>query len=121
MALAVTVEDFQIGRVVSRTFGALSLAVQLICPYIMQAALVRGTLTDLNGERPSLGKTLSTGLSLFHPETLVTLNRTNLIVVKWIESVVVYSIAAVGATAIYYELRTVKEGVAPEQLAAAFD
>jgi hypothetical protein len=39
----------------------------------------------------------------------------------WLDSVIVGVFYAVGVAAVYYELRTVKEGVAPQQLAAAFD
>ncbi|HKU54784.1 MAG TPA: hypothetical protein VJP60_05435 [Rhizomicrobium sp.] len=250
----VTIEDFQIGRVVSRTFGvfarnfvtflmvallfmlpalavdfylgtpnyfaagatrgwmfgALAAVVQLLCPYLLSAALVRATITDLNGERPGLGSALSTGFALFlpvlalalmslfgiivgsalllvpglmlmcgwsvvipvrvteHTGIMETFGRSwdltkgyrwkifgllimyfivaivlSLVValisgvsfakavtvvgsipyisLTWLDSVIVGALAAVGAAAIYYELRTVKEGIAPQQLAAAFD
>jgi hypothetical protein len=250
----VTIEDFQIGRVVSRTFGAcgrnlvtfllvallfmlpamavdfyvgtpnyiaagtakgwmfgvLAALPQFICPYLLAAALVKATITDLNGERPSLGSALSNGFALFLPVLVLTVMSllgvmlgTLLLVVPglmlmtgwsvvvpvrvtehtgimqtfgrswdltsgyrwkifgllvmyiivifllsfvtrlisgvslaqaatamggipyislmWLNSVIVGLLSAVGAAAIYYELRTVKEGVAPQQLAAAFD
>ena len=250
----VTIEDFQIGRVVSRTFGAVgrnlvtfllvallfmlpALAVdfyvgtpnyfaagtakgwmfgvlaalpQFVCPYLLAAALVKATITDLNGDRPTLGSALSNGFALFLPVLVLTLISlfgvmlgTLLLVVPglmlmcgwsvvipvrvtestgiretfgrswdltsgyrwkifgllvmyiiivflfsfvirlisgvsfaqaatamgnipyisltWLVSVVVGVLTAVGVAAIYYELRTVKEGIAPQQLAAAFD
>jgi hypothetical protein len=250
----VTIEDFQIGRVVSRTFGVFArnlitflivallfmlpaLAVdfyvgtpnyfvagttkgwmfgvlagvtQLVCPYLLSAALVKATITDLNGERPSLGSALSTGFALFLPVLVLALmslfgimlgsalllvpglilmcgwsvvipvrvtDNTSLmqtfgrswdltngyrwkifgllvmyiiiilllsfvtrvisgvsfaqaatttgsipyISLTWLVSAFVGVLTAVGVAAIYYELRTVKEGIAPQQLAAAFD
>ena len=50
-----------------------------------------------------------------------TQGNMTLTILTWIDTVLVGAISATGVTAIYYELRTVKEGMAPEQLAAAFD
>jgi hypothetical protein len=254
MAITDTVENFQIGRVISRTFGTfarnaalfllvaalamlpvllvnlymgspnymvvgtnrgwgfgvLVLAVQLVCPPLLQATLVQATITDLNGERPDLGQSLSTGVALFLPVVGITLvyflglifglvllivpglilmtawavaiparvvERTGFwgafsrsgaltknhrwkifgllllygivaivtsflilavagvsfakadtmtgdipyLVFDWIERVILSLVVAIGFTTAYYELRTVKEGMAPQQLAAAFD
>jgi hypothetical protein len=254
MAVTDTVEDFQFGRVFSRTFGlvsrnagiflvaaaivmlplllvsfylgspnymvtgttkgwmfgVLSFVMAFICPSLLQAALVQAAITDLNGNRPSLGQSLSTGFALFLPVVGITIawlagfllgsillvvpglivmaawsvvipvrviERTGFtatfgrsraltkgyrwqifgllvlywaaivalsllvtmasglgflevgtvsgnvpyIILQWVQSVVVSLIGSVGVTAIYYELRTVKEGIAPESLAAAFD
>jgi hypothetical protein len=49
------------------------------------------------------------------------LHNTPYIVLQWLQSVITAVITAIGITAIYYELRTVKEGMAPQELAAAFD
>jgi hypothetical protein len=253
MVVVDTVEDFKIGRVVSRTFsvvtrniltfllaalvimipviainfyvgtpnyflagrakgvlyGALVAIVPIICTYLLQAALVQGTITDLNGEKPNLGASLSTGFTLALPVLGIAilsvlgmalgmvllvvpglilavgwsvavpvkvvertsiknsfgrswdltkgyrwkilglviiyflalvllglivatiskvslaqpggLHNTTYIVLQWLQGVITAVFSAIGATAIYYELRTVKEGMAPEQLAAAFD
>ena len=42
-------------------------------------------------------------------------------VIEWLSRVVLALISSVGATAIYYELRLVKEGIGAQQMAAAFD
>ena len=191
-------------------FGALAVILQLGCTYVLQAALVQGSITDLNGERPELGGALSTGFALALPVFIIAmlsllgmglgfvllvvpgiivavgwsvvvpvrvvertgvketfsrswdltkghrwkifwlvvmyaivsylcallvaalagisfmasarvLNNTPFIVMQWLLQVVLAVITAVGITAIYYELRTVKEGLGPQQLAAAFD
>lgn len=39
----------------------------------------------------------------------------------WLVTVILGALASVGVAALYYELRTVKEGIGPQQLAAAFD
>jgi hypothetical protein len=249
----VAIEDFEIGRVVGRTFGVfgrnlivyLSIALlfmlpalvadlyvgtpnyilagatkgwsmgflaavpQFVCPYLLAAALVKATITDLNGERPSWGSILSTGLALFLPVLLLTImslfgvmlgimlalvpgiilmtgwavvipvlaaENTGIIQsfgrswdltrgyrwkifgllllyfivafllnfvaqlifgvsfaqtaltggigyisLMWLNSVILGAFYAVGIAALYYELRTVKEGIGPQQLAAAFD
>jgi hypothetical protein len=49
------------------------------------------------------------------------MNNIPYIVLQWLQSVILAVFTAVGVTAIYYELRTVKEGREPQQLAAAFD
>ena len=116
MAIA-TVEDFQIGRVISRTFGvfgrniatfllaaalimlpvlvvgilfgsinyfqvgmakgwllgAAAAAVQIICAFLLQATLVKSTISELNGARPTLGGALSTGLSLIVPIAIIAI------------------------------------------------
>jgi hypothetical protein len=246
--------SFQIGRVVSRTFGVISrnfviflaaaalimlpvvaidfyngtpnavasglakgwrmavvaFAVQIVCTYLLQASLVRGAITDMNGERPTLGSALSTGFGLIVPVFIIsilfllgmtagmvllivpgimlavawsvvipvrvventgiseTFGRSRAltkgyrwpifwlvvlytiaailtgaligvvagvsfgraatvngnipyIVMTWAMQVVLAIVSSVGVSAVYYELRTVKEGIAPEQLAAAFD
>src|SRR4051812_38719947 len=108
MVITDSVADFQIGRVLSRTFGVLSrnlatflivaavimvpvillsfytgtpnyilagrekgfwfgalvAIIPIICTYLLQAALVQGTITDLNGEKANLGVALSTGFAL---------------------------------------------------------
>jgi hypothetical protein len=43
------------------------------------------------------------------------------LIVSWLTRVPLAALAAVGVAASYYELRLVKEGVGPQQLAAAFD
>jgi hypothetical protein len=254
MAIIDTVGDFQIGRVVSRTFGVLSrnaitfaiigavimvplllvnflagspnyivigttkgwglgaamVLLQLMFPSLLQAALVQGTISDLNGQRPTLGQSLSAGFAVFVPVVLISIvnwlgiifgmillivpglmlmtvwavvipvrvvertgfgdsfsrsgalskgsrwkifgllliygviaivlgwlatavtgvgiakagtmmNNTPYIVLEWIVRLVMSLLGAVGIAATYYELRTVKEGMAPQQLAAAFD
>jgi hypothetical protein len=191
-------------------FGVLAFLLQIVCTYLLQAALVEGTITDLNGERPDMGGALSTGFALAVPVFVITilsllgmalgfvllivpgvifaigwsvavpvrvvertdirgafkrsweltkgyrwkifwlilmyaivaylaafltalvagvsflaattaLNNTPYIVLEWLLRVVLAVITSIGITAIYYELRTVKEGMAPEELAAAFD
>jgi hypothetical protein len=254
MSLAVPVEDFQIGRVVSRTFGVFGrnaitfltvalvvmapvLALQVwlgstsylvvgrssgwvlgavagivpfVCGYLLQASLVQGTITDLNGEKPSVGRALSTGfaqilavaiiaivsllgmglglvllvvpglilltgwsvvipvrvaegttvgdafrrsweltsqyrwkifgvlviyfiialvagfvtravLRISLMDAAVMTHNIPLIAVTWITNLLMTVIGAIGVAAIYYELRTVKEGVAPDALVKAFD
>ena len=49
------------------------------------------------------------------------LHNTPYLVLQWLLSVILAIFTAVGITAVYYELRTVKEGMAPQELAAAFD
>jgi hypothetical protein len=254
MAIIDTVGDFQIGRVVSRTFGVMSrnaatflivgalvmvvpllvnflvgtpnyivagttkgwgvggllLLMALVFPSLLQAALVQGTISDLNGIKPTLGGTLSAGFAVFVPAILIsivnwlgiifgtvllvvpglmlmtawsvvipvrvvektgfaeTFSRSGMltkgsrwkifgllliyfiialvlgllatrlagvsfaqsrsvtgnipyIALEWVTRVVLSLLGAVGISAVYYELRTVKEGMAPQQLAAAFD
>lgn len=253
MVITDSVADFQIGRVLSRTFGVLSrnlasfliaaavimipvivlsfyagtpnyvlagrekgflfgalvAIIPIICTYLLQAALVQGTITDLNGEKANLGAALSTGFGLALPVCVIAilgllgmmlgtvllvvpgiilavgwsvavpvkvvertsikdsfgrswdltkgyrwkifglvliyllaiiaislvvgvlskaslmqgggLHNTTYIILQWLQSVITAVLTAIGITAIYYELRTVKEGMAPEELAAAFD
>jgi hypothetical protein len=254
MAIIDTVGDFQIGRVVSRTFGVLSrnavtyliigaaimapillvnflagspnyvvigttkgwalgaamVLLQLVFPSLLQAALIQGTISDLNGQRSTLGQTLSVGFAVFLPVLLISIvnwlgiifgmillvvpglmvmtawavvipvrvvertgfsesfsrsgaltkgsrwkifglmliyliiaialgmlattlagvgltkantmvNNIPYIILEWITRLVLSLLGAVGVAAIYYELRTVKEGMAPQELAAAFD
>ena len=190
--------------------GLATVAVNIICTYLLQAALVQATITDLNGEKADLGNALSTAFSLAPPVIAISiltllgvglgmillvvpglmlmcawcvavparvvegtgigdafgrsreltkghrwpifgllviygivailtgigimlvsgvaLSQANqvqgnipYIVLTWLEQVVLAVITAVGVTAVYYELRTVKEGISPRQLAAAFD
>jgi hypothetical protein len=63
--------------------------------------------------------TLITGASLAGAGT--ALHNTPYIVVQWLLTVILTIFTAVGVTVIYYELRTVKEGMASQELAAAFD
>lgn len=262
-------EDFQIGRVVSRTFSALtanavtfliltavlmtpvlvstfyftkglvslqtatatdprgaalamasfsqtmttslfSYLIIIVFTYILQAALVQGTVTYLNGEKPSLANCLSAGFKsalplialailaylgmvagfvllvvpgiilammwsvvvpvfvVEHPGVFASFGRSRaltkghrgkifllvllyvviafiiglavalpmgvsltrpgaanysatFLILSWLTRVPLAALAAVGVAAIYYELRLVKEGVGPQQLAAAFD
>ncbi len=198
------------GRTKGFLFGALAALIPIVCTYLAQAALVQGTITDLNGERPDLGRALSAGFALLLPVTVIAilsllgmalgllllvvpgiilavgwsvavpvkvverasikdsfgrsweltkgyrwkilglvllyvlvvilftvlvtmisgvsfLQKGNVvgnipyIVLQWLQSVILAVFTAVGVTAIYYELRTVKEGLGPQQLAAAFD
>jgi hypothetical protein len=191
-------------------FAVAAFVVQMACTYLLQAAVVRCAITDLNGERPSFGQSLSTGLTLAVPVVIISVlyllgvsagmvlliipgmilavawsvavpvrvventgisesfgrsraltkgyrwpifwivvmygilafllsaivlavigvglsgsatafRNIPLIVVTWLEQVLLAIITAVGVAAIYYELRTIKEGIAPEQLASAFD
>ena len=184
--------------------------VNLACVYLLQAALVQATITDLNGERPSLGNALSAAFGLALPVIVISIltglgvglgmillivpglmllcawcvavpvrvvegasisesfgrsreltkghrwpifgllliygiiaillalvaataagislgqvsqahGNTTYIVIMWLMQVLTAVLSAVGATSIYYELRTVKEGAGPQQLAAAFD
>jgi hypothetical protein len=191
--------------------GTLAFLVGVVCTYLLQAALVHSTITDLNGGRPALGSALSTafgvalpvivisvlallgmmagmvllivpgiilalawcvavpvrvvegtgigetfgrsreltkgfrwpifGLLLIYAILAILLSLLALtvsgigfaqagqvqhgniayLVINWVLQVVLAVITAVGVTSIYYELRMVKEGVAPQQLAAAFD
>jgi hypothetical protein len=198
------------GRAKGFWFGALAAFIPVVCTYLAQAALVQGTITDLNGERPNLGRALSTGFALLIPVTVIAIlsllgvglglvllvapgiilgvgwsvavpvkvverasikdsfgrsweltkgyrwkifglvllyvlavilfsvlittisgvslmrgsglaNNIPYVVLQWVQSVILTLFTAVGVTAIYYELRTVKEGLGPEELAAAFD
>lgn len=190
--------------------GITSFLVTIICTYLLHAALVQATITDLNGEKPNLGRALSTAFGVALPVVAISLitwagvvlgmillivpglmlmcawcvavpvrvlestgigeafgrsreltkgyrwsifallliygiismlvgfgvllvsgvavsqasqvhGNVVYIVLTWLIQVVLAVITAVGTTAIYYELRTVKEGVSPQQLAAAFD
>jgi hypothetical protein len=254
MAVADLTEDFQIGRVVSRTFGVISrnfatfliaallillpvavldfyngtsnavsagridgflwgagaFVVQIACTYLLQASLVQGTITDLNGERTNLGNALSSGFQVVVPVFIIsflsllgmalgmvllvipgimlalawcvvvpvrvvegtgigeTFGRSRALTSgdrwkifwlllmygiiaillslvmamltgvaisqlntvqgnipylagTWLLQVVLAVVTSVGVAAIYYELRTIKEGISPRQLAAAFD
>jgi hypothetical protein len=47
--------------------GVVSAIVGVLSLFVLQAALLRGTLADLNGRRASLGDMLSTGLRFFFP------------------------------------------------------
>jgi hypothetical protein len=47
--------------------GLVSTIVSIISVFVLQAALLRGTIADLNGKRASLGDMLSTGLRFFFP------------------------------------------------------
>jgi hypothetical protein len=47
--------------------GVVSLIVGIMTVFVLQAALLRGTLADLNGKRASLGDMLSTGFRFFFP------------------------------------------------------
>ena len=189
---------------------AVTLLLSAVFAYVLQAALVQGTITDLNGERPNLGACLSTGFRLLLPLIAITLLAylgmfagfillfvpglmlalawsvvvparvventgifesfgrsraltsghrwkilglvliyvliafaiqavvalvfgasllrpsaasigTFYLVFAWLVRIPLTALAAVGVASLYYELRLVKEGVAPAQLAAAFD
>lgn len=63
---------------------------------------------------------LITGVGLLNPD-LATSVRTLPVVVNALVSIPLYGIAAAGAASIYFELRLVKEGIGPQQLASAFD
>jgi hypothetical protein len=54
-------------------------------------------------------------------QTEIAGSSTPYISLMWLNSVILGLFYAVGVAALYYELRTVKEGVGPQQLAAAFD
>lgn len=184
--------------------------VNIACIYLLQAALVQATITDLNGQRPSLGNALSAAFGLALPVIVISIltgigvalgmillvvpglmllcawcvavpvrvvedtgisesfgrsreltkghrwpifgllliygiiaillgllaavvagislgdvsqarGNTPYIVIMWLMQVFTAVISGVGVTSLYYELRTVKEGVGPQQLAAAFD
>jgi hypothetical protein len=201
---------FLAGRANGFLFGALAAIIPVVCTYLLQATLVQGTIADLNGERPDLGRALSTGFRLLLPvaaiailgtlgttlgmvllivpgmilgvgwsvavpvkvvertgikdsfgrswdltkgyrwkifglilmfvliifllsfivnmvsglsvmNTVSVLNNRPYILLQWLQSVITALLMAVGVTVIYYELRTVKEGLGPQQLAAAFD
>ena len=190
--------------------AAVAFTVQIVCTYLLQASLVRGAITDMNGEKPSLGSALSTGFGLIVPVFIISIlfllgmaagmillivpgimlavawavvipvrvventgisetfgrsraltkgyrwpifwlvilytiaailtgaligvitgvsfgraaavnGNVPYIVMTWAVQVVLAIVSSVGVSAVYYELRTVKEGIAPEQLAAAFD
>ncbi|HJR56434.1 MAG TPA: hypothetical protein VJ798_07630 [Rhizomicrobium sp.] len=61
------------------------------------------------------------GVSLITPGEDSAMRSIPFLVGNWLVSAVIYSIIGAGIASIYYELRTVKEGIAPQQLAAAFD
>lgn len=67
----------------------------------------------------SLLVTRMAGVSFAQANTVT--NNIPYIVMTWAVQVVLAIVTSVGVSAVYYELRTVKEGIAPEQLAAAFD
>jgi hypothetical protein len=191
-------------------FAAAAFVLQIACTYLLQAAVVRCAITDLNGERPSFGQALSSGLGLIVPVVIISVlylagisvgmalliipglmlaiawlvaipvrvventsitqsfgrsraltkgsrwpifwivvmygiiaflfaaivlaaigvgfagsatafRNIPLIVATWLEQAVLAIVTSVGVAVIYYELRTIKEGIAPEQLASAFD
>jgi hypothetical protein len=59
----------------------------------------------------------------FGPQTAATVSMTSLAMsegVNLLVSAVIAMFTAVGAASIYYELRSIKEGIGPEQLAAVF-
>jgi hypothetical protein len=178
--------------------------------YVLQAALVQGTILDLNGERPDLGKCLSAGFRVLLPVIAITflsyvgmaagmvllivpgiiwalawsvvvpvkvVEQTGIIasfgrswaltrghrwkilglflllvaamfviqgvvamvfatslfrpnqaaldpaylIAYWLVNIPLAAIMSVAVASLYYELRLVKEGVGPAQLAAAFD
>lgn len=190
--------------------GVLAFLISTACVYLLQAALVQATITDLNGSRPNIGNALSAAFGVALPVIAISLlavlgfmaglillvipglmlivawivavpvrvvegasigesfgrsraltkghrwgifgllviygiiaimagfltllisgvalSQANqvqgnipYIVLNWVLQVLLSVVTAVGVTSIYYELRTVKEGVAPQQLAAAFD
>lgn len=187
-----------------------TLLISLIFAFVLQAALVQGTITDLNGEKASLGNCLSTGFKSFPPliaiailvyfgilfgaillvvpgiiiglmwsvavpvkvveqigvfeslgrsraltkgarwqllglfviyfliaivfglvvgllfgVSLLRVSEASLspiyLTAEWLIRIPLTALLAVGIASIYYELRLVKEGVGPQQLAAAFD
>jgi hypothetical protein len=49
------------------------------------------------------------------------LAMTPLLIVNGVVNVITTTIIAVGTASVYYELRSIKEGIGPEQLAAVFD
>ena len=53
--------------------GALSFLVLTICTYILQASVIQGTLTYLNGEPVRLGDSLSAGFRSFLPIVVIAL------------------------------------------------
>jgi hypothetical protein len=62
-------------------------------------------------------------MGTFSPQTAATISMTSLAVhegVNLLVSAVIAMFTAVGAASIYYELRSIKEGIGPEQLAAVF-
>jgi hypothetical protein len=67
----------------------------------------------------SLLTTVVTGVGITHANTVQ--GNIPYIAVSWLLQVVLAVITSVGVAAIYYELRTAKEGISPQQLAAAFD
>jgi hypothetical protein len=69
-------------------------------------SVVLGAIVGVGSVAASGG--VATGGLLFH-------------VLEWFINVAVIALGAAGVASIYYELRTVKEGIAPQQLAAAFD
>jgi hypothetical protein len=190
--------------------AGLTMLVGAVFAFVLQAGLVQGTITDLNGTRPSLGACLSTGFKVFLPLLAIailaylgmiaglillivpgimlalswsvvvpvkvventgifesfgrsraltsghrwkilglvviyilivfgiqmvvallsgaSLLRPNAasagaayLILAWIVRIPLTALGAVGAASLYYELRLVKEGIAPAQLAAAFD
>jgi hypothetical protein len=50
-----------------------SLLVQTALYYLLQACLVQATITDLNGEKPQMGATLSAGLRVLLPIIVLTI------------------------------------------------
>jgi hypothetical protein len=190
--------------------AGITMLISAVFAFVLQAALVQGTITDLNGERPNLGACLSTGFKLFLPLFAITVLAylgmiagmillivpgimlalawsvtvpvrvvehtgifesfgrsraltsghrwkilglviiyilivlaiqmvvallfgasllrpsaasigTAYLIFAWVVRIPLTALAAVGAASLYYELRLVKEGIAPSQLAAAFD
>jgi hypothetical protein len=69
------------------------------------------------------GVVLGAGVGVGSVAASGTVNTEGLLfhVLEWVINVVVIALGAAGVASIYYELRTVKEGIAPQQLAAAFD
>ena len=62
--------DFTLGNIAGASFGGVA---ALVATAILQGALIYATVQDLNGQRPSVGASLATGLRNFLPLLAVTL------------------------------------------------
>ncbi len=67
---AALLSQLSVGRI---GLFALAALVYVVCMFVLQASVVHGTVTDLNGKRASFGSCLSTGLSHFVPLLLIAI------------------------------------------------
>ena len=79
--------------------GALTLLVSLVLGLMLQAALVHGTVSDLNGRRPTIGECLSIGLRRFFTVLGIAVVWVLAVVLAGIVLVVLGGLASIGGAA----------------------